>query len=65
MLKLATRGFLIKCDICRAEEKIEASTHAEAWEQAKRLSWTVRKGDPNVIHVCHGCPDDLINESTG
>lgn len=44
------------CDVCGRFEMINATSHAEAWETAKRRAWIVRRKAFPVVHVCPECP---------
>ena len=47
--------YILSCDVCEFSESIPASDHASAWTRAMETGWTVRKNDPDIIHVCTGC----------
>lgn len=56
MLKMDSRNsYILECDVCNMTTGIPACDHAEAWSRGQGAGWTVRKDDPDVIHVCARC----------
>lgn len=44
--------FEARCDVCGVSEAVTADNHSQAWYKIRSWGWTLRKGDPRIIHAC-------------